>query len=334
MNPDNPKLRCLKGLPLAIAAQRRLFYELETLCAIKAIWVDRPMPDTTQAAMQVALLLGLSEKQVHRRITALQQCGWLTTYNRQGHDAISWEKLAEQYKIKHYNFYYIPVPDPETTTVRKILISKAKQEKISQCERAARMRIKCNDQLREVIEEVAGTSRYGLDAVAHYQLLNFAYEGVLYEDYQQYALSTHYTDKEQKVFRGDTAMNYCTWSNLFGYKSRGGYAKLKRSLQADALITVEHRIQELPGHTTRNSRNNSKNDRAGFVRYDKASGTLQLIQADKITVLPLTGLAQRKAHQVEQQKGAIASGPSSIISERVRRSWIKRKIKQHEQKTM
>ena len=331
------KIRVLKGLPLAIAPNRRLFYDLETLAAIKTMWIDRPMPAATGALLQLAEVLNLSLKQLERptigRIERLLALGWLTFTQGRGYDAISWDSLAATYSIKHIHYYHLPVTG--ATTLRKILISKAKLEKLNQCARAYCTRVKCNTSISEVLQEVTGTQPTDFnfrETAAYHQLQNFAYPDALYTDAGAYVLSAHYQNKADKVLRADNQLNYLTWSRLFGYKSRGGYAKLKRSLVSDGLITCHHRVYTIPGHSTRESRAHT---RMGYVHYNPATRELLLVQCDEITVHPLKGLEQRKAAlpSGSGSNNPLHSQVNPETSDRVKRAWITRKSKQNE-KTM
>lgn len=331
MSLDITHIKVLKQLPLRIAVVhgsncRAVLRSLDTLCIIKALWVDCPMPVSNEPAKcLLASVSKLSVKQIERRLDDLQQLGWLTSHIQRGHDAISWDSLCQKYGIAHKHFYQVPVecilPGQR---LYKILVSKVKFEKITECERAYRARVKHNKPLKETLDEVAGNA-FNAKAVAYHQLRCFAFEGVLYDDDSRYVLSTHFTSKEEKILRADVQLNYCSWSNLLGFKSRGGYAKLKRGLVKGGFIDTEHRITDLPGHTSRASR---KQNRQGFVRFNTQRDVLQLIQCDSIAVLPLKGLTERHEFRKEHTKPSAPANP--VISERVRKSWITRKIEQHE----
>lgn len=336
------KVRLLKQLPLAMHVegkeQRRLFKLLETLCFIKALWIDEPYRDTPAAQQELATASGRSTKTIGRRIDDLVEQKWLHPRLKAhglrratSYDSISWDALREKYSIKHTHFYHIEtVPGVH---LEHIIDSKQDQEKLNQCEHAYHNRIEQNPELKEIIETVAGNA-HNAQHVATHQLRNFKFQEILYDADQRYALNLHYTHKEEKKLNADFALNYNRWRKLKGYGSRGGYAYHKRMQQQRGLITITKRIEDLPptppGPTTREERYHT---RLGFVRFNKFLQLPQLIQPDLICVLPLKGLQQRAEQGSLIALHSPAKAVDPVRHAWVIKSWITKRKKQDEAKT-
>ena len=322
------KIKALNGLHLAIGNNKGLRM-LEVLYVIKALWVDCPMPNSPQAVHQVASALGICTKQVNRIMVQLQQNDLIRSYTDRGHDAISWDELRERYSINHKHFYHIdfkPIGKKgQKLRLWHILYTKVVTEKKQQCKHAFKQRVKHNEVIEQVLNEVAGNA---LDAyaVATHQLRCFVTEGAIYSDEERYVLSTHYMHKDDKILRGDLELNQRTLRKIHGYKGYGSVTYMDRQCQQLGLIVKSKRIDVIPGHTTRGSR---RNDRQGFIKYDRVKNELLLIRCSAIEVLPLKGLEERLQKLLPYQKPE----PTALRSERVKRSHITRKIKKDEAKT-
>jgi len=311
--------------------QRRLFKLLETLCFIKALWVDEPYRDFPASQQELATVSGRSTKTIDRRIEALEEQGWLKRRSKFSYDPISWDELREKYKIQHTHFYYIEtVPGVH---LEHIIDSKQDQEKLEQCEYAYHNRIKHNPALKEIIETVANDAHIA-SRVANHQLQCFKFQELLYDSDQRYALNLHYTDKEDKLLNADFALNYRSWSRLKGYGSKGGYAYHKRQQERRGLITITKRVEDLPptppGPTTREERYYT---RLGFVQFNKFLQLPQLIQPDLIRVLPLKGLQERNERIMQVAHLVPARAVNPVRREWVLKSWQTKKAKQNEEKT-
>jgi hypothetical protein len=328
------KIRLLKQLPLALAGpeQGKLFKMLETLCIIKALWVDAPMPLTPEGKQEIATASNRSTKTIGRRIDELVEIGWLKVRDSLfSADHISWDDLRTHYNIQHTHFYHIEtVPG---VRLEYIIDSKQDAEKLSQCEYAYHHKVDRNPELREIIETVASDA-HAVSRVANHQLQCFKFQGTLYDADQRYALNLHYTNKTDKLLNADIALNYRSWSKLKGYSSRGGYAKHKRKQQQRGLIAITKRVEDLPnespGPTTRAARYYT---RAGFVQFNPEAQVLQLTQPDLIRVLPLKGLQQR--FEQGQQLALLhpAKEPDRLRSAWVLKSWeTKNKLKDEAKK--
>lgn len=298
-------LKLLKGLPMAAAGRGAKYMRaIETLCFIKAIWPDEPMPDTMAAREQLADEMKYSERHIRRRIDQLQQFELCARHSLRGLECISWDKLRELFKIPHEHFYHIK--NKEHVHLYDIIDAKAHFEKEKQCAIAFRNRVNANPLVRNVVNEVAG--RISCGAVAYHQLNFFLSKGKAYntEDAEM-VLSTRYrakwSDKEEKVLRGDTELSSRALSKLYGLKGHGSIAYKKRKWLSLGLCNIYSRKYEVePGLYNRGK---DRKHRLGYVWFNPAEKHLELIMPDKIEHLPLQSLdhrAERIAQLIAAQR--------------------------------
>lgn len=285
-------LKVLKGLPLACAGEGPGFLRaLETYCYMKAMWTDKPMPDTPEARQQLATESGRSVKTIKRRLARLQELGLITCQLYRGYDACSWDKLRERFGIKHAHFYHIQ--NKKHIRLYDILDKKVESEKQKQCSVACNNRVKFNTYIRQSYEEVAG--KFNRLHLAHHQLQLLLNGGQHYPDDFAYIFNTRYRGQyknaDDKKLRGDTALSSRTLTKLYGYKGHGTMAYKKRKWQRLGLCDVFSRRVEVPNgiYTTVEARKH----RLGFMRFDRQKGVLELIMPDLIVDAPIKALDER-----------------------------------------
>lgn len=292
-------VKVLKGLPLAIvsAGERHLLKAFETLFVIKAMYPRKPMPmhtaDMRNASIQqVASYSQRSTKTIKRRLITLLNEGLLQRVAT-GLVPISWDKLRERYKIQHEHFYHIK--QVENVQLEYMLKAKVFQDKEQHCRLGFIAQREGNRIRKEVLKQVSNS--LDCESVAMHQLECFHSEGKRYDDDEAYALNTYYHRKDDKVLRGDLAINYFTIHKMFGYKSYGGVAKLKRYLEGKGVISVRKRKETLTKHT--HTTNASRITRLGFVKWNKEQRIVELIMPDLIAV---TATANVSTLHLQRQK--------------------------------
>lgn len=306
-------IKCLKGLPLAIAeaGERHLFKAFETLFILKAVCPDRPFTCTGSNIAHIAALSGRSEKTIERRLDQLARAGLLERTGRKGLvcTPISWDKIRERYGIKHSHHYHIRFV--EGVPIEYILKAKVFQDKEAHCKKGFIAQIEGNRIRKEVIEGVSGDA-YS-DTVAKHQLDCFYSEGRKFQQDEAYALSTNYyhRDKKEKMLRGDMAINYGTIKRIFGYSGNGSVAKMKRCLQEKGVISVTKRVLNLPKHTITTTA--ARTTRLGFVKFNEDIRELQLIMPDSITITPNVDI--KRLHEGRKVILAALAGGSESKSE-------------------
>ena len=352
------KIKCLQGAHLAVASNKMLRL-LEVVYTIKSIWVKCPMPytglESCSSAQQIAAALGISARQVIRNIEPCIQHDLLrVTLN--GIEAISYAELAHRLGLEICNkdgiiipiidYYYINYTPNLGEKGRKlrlwhILYTKVKLEKKKQCAHAVKQRIKHNNLVKEVLEEVAGTEYIErklrrkdpeeiAKAVETHQLQNFITEGATYDDAARYVLSLHFTNRNEKKLRGDLEMNKQTWRKVHGYTRTGSVIYMDRQCQKLGLLTNTPRKTPIPGHHTRGSRRHNFN---GFIKYEPAEGQLYLIQCNAVQILPINGIQTRlqaniqAAKQTAEMLAAMQPAPKGKHHYWVKKAWVTRKAK-------
>ncbi len=292
---DSLTIKVLKGLPLARAKEHQAFKLLETFAFIKALWVDRPMPDTPAAYTELATASGRTVKTIKRRLCSLQQLEWIVRYQSRGIECISWDKLADMHGIVRKHFYHIK--PSKHVHVEYILQAKAIDEKQRQCAAAFRNRVIYNPYLKAEIKEVAGSTHS--ETVAYHQLECFKTGGALYAAAERQLLNMHYRKKETGVLRGDIQLSNYKLKQLFGLEGHGSFTYRRRKLEALSLVHTTKRSMVIPNgiYTTTVSRLT----RLGYCNWNPRTCALELIMPDKIDVLALKGLDDR----LEQLQAAI-----------------------------
>lgn len=301
-----PKIRCLKGLPLAMgmAKDRHLFKALETFCFIKAYCLTENFIATPANIRQIAQDSRRSEKTIGRRIDILVENGWLRLVGSRTYEHISWDQLRCKYNIQHERFYHI-TPCQRVQT-EYILKAKVLSEKRQHCELGYRVHLQRKPFDAEIIERVTGSLKG--ETVAEYQLDNFLSEGRLFDAEASATLSMRYTDRRHEHINGDFEINYKTGTKIYGYQSYGGYAVMKRRLHSLGVIVVETRRYVVPKGT--NTTLKKRKTRLGYVKFEADLNQVHLIRPDKITVTPnvhidaLNGfIAQKRQEMEERLKG-------------------------------
>ncbi len=275
-------IKVLKGISTAVCAagERHLLKPLETLFYIKALCVDRPFTNCPEALLKLTEISKRCRRTNKRRISTLIEHGFLRP-DASGHlHAISWNDLRERYNLLHTKFYIIPIS--QHVQLEYFIKAKVIAEKKQHCQLGYQANLKRNALRKEMIKEVCGSVKP--DSVAEHQLECFIKEGRGYTEDAEYILSMQYRNRKETFLNGDLEINYKTGTKVFGYQSNGGFAALKRSLKAKGVISVQPRRTTLARgtHTTVKSRKT----RLGFVLWNEKERIVELIQPDKITVVP------------------------------------------------
>lgn len=235
-----------KGLSLLIIGDRKARKLIDTYLVLKAYSEGSKFENTTDAIAQAAIWCRRSIKTLHSRLKDLQAVG-LIEYSKDGRFILvrGWKKLCEVYALDETRIRFYYVKHDKHRTVEDVLEYYAMKEKEKQCAQAALYKLNKSVEAKEVIEEVAGKT---LDAVAHSQLFH--------DLTNKRELSPDAAFILFSVLRGDTSISSRTWSKLFSYTSKGGFAYKKRKLKAKGLITVEERQWNMDKgtHTTKDSR--------------------------------------------------------------------------------
>lgn len=256
-------LKCIKQLPrgteehrAAIRMYRRLLSEhqkqlrertkaISTYLILKAVLKDKCNFDPEQVAQLAKFCDYKNIKTFYSNIKVLQSLQ-LVEYRNQTAFLCGWDKLMKvfQVEVKHVRFHYVKHGEIPMEIILKRI---AMQKKEKQCEAAANYRLNKVTELQQMVSSVRG--RGDLAAVNELQS----------EVYFNPALSTAFDLDNWLLFevcRGDTSLSYRLWSCLFGYKSVGGFAHLKRKLITVGLIVVHKRQYILPDgiRTTKKSR--------------------------------------------------------------------------------
>lgn len=306
-----PKIRCLKGLPLAmgLAGDRHLFKALETFCFIKAYCLKENFVATCSNIRQLAADSGRSEKTIVRRIEVLTEQGWLRQVNgkrNKVYEHVAWDVLRIRYNVQHERYYHI-TPCKRVQT-EYILKAKVLSEKKQHCEFGYRVHLRRKPFDAEIIQQVTGTLNG--ETVAEYQLDNFLSEGKLFDAEAASALSLRYIDRRQEHINGDFEFNYKTGTKIYGYQSYGGYAVMKRRLHSLGVIIVEQRRVVVP--KGKNTTLKKRKTRLGFVKFERDLNEVHLIRPDKITVTPnvhidaLNSFIEQKRKEMDERIGKAA----------------------------
>lgn len=289
-------IKVLKGLPLAAAGeQSSLLRSLSIVFIIKALYKDRPMPDTPDARTELAELSLYSERQIRRLLTTAEQHGFITRAYLRGIDCISWDALRERFGIRHEHYYHFKTH--KHVRLYDILDKKAESEKRRQCAVAVHNRVKHDSFVNEVGEEVSGGA-FTAFTLAKHQLIYFLTKGSAYQfcEEAKYVLSTAYrqrhSDKEkEKILRGDLALSSRSMARLYNLKGHGSMAYKKRKWQRLGLAEVYHRVHEIAsGMYTKTA---TRKHRLGYVQFNPATGNTELIMPDLVIDLPLSNLDHR-----------------------------------------
>lgn len=309
-NNQEPKpltVKVMKGVCLAAAGRGPGFLRLlETFFLIKAIWVDRPMPNTPAAVQELATASKLSTKQIKRRLSGLEQIDFIRAFHGRGYDALNWKALAADFGIKHIHFYHIK--NSEHVKLYHILDAKVDYEKQKECAVAIRNRVRSNPITQEVFQEVAG-SRFYPGSLANHQLNYLLTRGMAYSNTEDadLVLSTryrgHHSDKtKEKILRGDTALSSRTLSRIYNYSGHSAIAYKKRKWQRLGICAVTKRTEPISDglYTSKAARKH----RLGWIRYNNKISSLELVMPDLIEHLPLSSIDHRfeRMQQLMQQQ--------------------------------
>ena len=285
METKSPRIRFPKKLALQIGKDRPLLRVVMFYCVAKAIMKEGRFLEIAAVKQELSAMAGAgkSPKTIGRLFDRLVQHGLA---ERKGGMLylISWEAFQEKFNMPRLRWYYIQLhPDVKIEHIAQALVIKDKQ---SECSTAFAMRVAAVPFIRETIQSVTGEA-----AVEQHQLNCFLQKGVGFDDDQRYVLSSHYTEKEQRVLRADVNVSYGTLKKLMGYKGCGSIAYVKRILHNKGLALVKHRVEVIANKTYTTVAD--RRTRLGYVRWNTVAHRLELIMPDSIDLLPFTTIPQR-----------------------------------------
>jgi hypothetical protein len=188
----------------------------------------------------------------------------------------SWYQVCELFKVPlsfgKVRFYYVK------RTGRKIphiLQQRRMDEKEQQCKEVAKHKLVGCNELQYQINCYSG-KKPTLSALAELQLAVF----------KDPALIDAFGLDDWLIFnvsRPDTSLSYRFWSVLFGYRSIGGFAALKKKLYTIGLIVESTNKVELPDRVCKSRK--SRSNTLGTVVYNRVTKTKTLHMPNSIQYL-------------------------------------------------
>ncbi len=271
-------LRMLRRIETDHAAQlRQRTRALASFCIIKAVLkVNKALAFEQGDKAELAKLCeDINVKTLNERLQTLYE---LKLIEYQGEKIIlaSWEKVCEVFKVPVFfrqPFYFIKSNGKKIAYVMK---QKRMQEKEGQCKQAAQSKLDKCSELQYELSRLSGKGKPTLSALAELQWSLFLNPNLI----DAFGMDSFLVFK---IVRGDTALSYRYWSVLFGYKSKGGFAYLKRKLISSGLIAVFKRVEMIDSKqlSTRQSRSNC----LGTGIYDRATELVKFQRPDSVHYL-------------------------------------------------
>lgn len=241
------KVKIIKGLSLAIAANKQLRKSFEVYFILKSI--DKKNNGTfnynTQSEKAINLLL-FHKKTLKNRLEWCVNYGLCKYCKNTGLFFLkSYDKIAAMYNLKP--IFETLKFDQQTQRLEYWLQAKAIQEKDQQCRLAYLRKLSKSPQIQQHLKNVLGN--LNTPDITKAQILNYLTNGNFSNNEDvNYILS---------VLRADTSISVSRYSEIFGQKNKNGFCYYKKRLKDMNLISVEKRevIQGFCKKTTIEQRN-------------------------------------------------------------------------------
>lgn len=198
------------------------------------------------------------------------------TLKRSGtYTLLSWIDLSKNYQCLSNRFYFIKFQNINFK-FEYILERYAIEEKLNQCRKACQNKYNFSlvkEELENVVSELGITK--SLTDLKNCRNFDFLTAGVHLTENQRFFLN---------VANPDINVGYKRFSQIFNYKSRGGFAYRKRILAKYRLISVESRQYPVNEEfRPLMSKKNSRITQLGQVNFFRPINTLVLTLCDDIT---------------------------------------------------
>lgn len=228
--------------------------------------------------------LHVHEKTIRNWLKLAQEFGVIEQINKgkNGYDGnyrfLSWNDISSKFECFNNRFYYIKLQNINFK-IEYILERFAIEEKQKECENACLNKYNyylVKEGLNEVVSELG--IKNNLTDLKNCQQYDFLTAGIKLTESQRFFIN---------IANPDINVGYKRFSEIFGYKSRGGFAYMKRKLLKHGLIDIKPRqIQVLEQFRELMTTKESRTTKLGCVNYFRPLKTLVLTLCDQITPQP------------------------------------------------